>query len=215
MQEEKELIAQIQASDRGAKAQKTRLANDLGGAMYDQSMSKRRADSEGEAEEMNKKSRAQLGEGGIAYDSHAIRTLQDDGYGGNRFGDETGAIGDKEPRSEQGETREKGGTREKEKEKGNMRAIANGKRYFQAPDHDDPLVKMQTQMDICKLKAERGISMDVSMERFKEMLGKLVSAKGSENTGGNRMIADDAAKRPSYCTYNHGSHEATLENTSK
>ena len=83
-------------------------------------MGQRRADSDGEGGNFNKKSNEISEKGRNAYDFPSNRTLQGEGYGWNRYGDEVGIIGQKELRREKGKDKGKGKTREKEK--GNRKA---------------------------------------------------------------------------------------------
>ena len=145
MQGAKELNAKIHACEREAKAQQARIKKDFDGTMNDQSMSKRREGSAGEVGNRNKKIQAQMGDGRNAYDSPANRTLQDAGRGRNKFGEETGTVGHREPRADKGKTNRKGTN--KGKGKGKEEGCQKGaNRFLPAPDRDGQMVKCKPKL---------------------------------------------------------------------
>ena len=78
------------------------------GTTNDQSMSKRRSDIGGEAENLNKKSRAQQSEGRNEYYPPAGSTLLDAGYSWNQYCDEIGTIGQRGPKGDKGKSKGEG-----------------------------------------------------------------------------------------------------------
>ena len=116
MQEEKEVNRKIYEFENAARENNERLRIQLDGTGGDQSMSKRRADSDGESENFNKKSRSVNKGGGNEYDSPYNRKLQEEGYGRDQYGDEVGIIGQKEQRKGKGKDKGNGKTKEKGKE---------------------------------------------------------------------------------------------------
>ena len=54
---------------------------------------------------------------------------------------------------------------------------------------------MQTQMEACKLKAERRITMEVSKERFQVMKAKLTNEKTTEMISENWRLTEEIAKK--------------------
>ena len=93
-----------------------------------------------------------------------------------------------------GQTREKG----KAKEKGNKRGEQRGwKAFFPAPDRDGPLVKMQVQMEVCKLKTERRVTTEVSKDWFREMLDLILKEKAGEVNRNIKGHIEEATKKTS------------------
>ena len=84
-------------------------------------------------------------------------------------------------RAKRGKKRQRGN---KGKGKGKQERAQKGTRIFPpSPDHGDPLVKMQVQMEISKQKEERKSIMDVSKDWFGAMSGKILK----ENAGASRV----------------------------
>ena len=84
------------------------------------------------------------------------------------------------------------GTHSKQKG-GKTKSKGKGARYFfPAPDCDDPLVKMQNQMEICKNKGERRISMEVSKTWFELALQSIINDKGV--TADTRVVEECTKK---------------------
>ena len=136
MQQEKELSRKIYEFENATRKQEEELKHQLGGTAEDQSMSKRRADSDGEGENYNKKSRAQYENGRSAYDSPSNRAIKGAGYSWNMYGDETGTIGNKEPKKGHGNEKGKGKGKNKGKGKGKQEHHNKGAElFFPAPDH--------------------------------------------------------------------------------
>ena len=91
-------------------------------------------------------------------------------------------IGHKEHKK--GNGKEKGKGENKGKGQGKKDGQNKGARNFPtAPDHEDPMVMMRTQMEICKLKSERKIVMDVSKEWFGAMEEQLLQENPARLTG--------------------------------
>ena len=149
MGEEMELHRNIKAPEQEAIAQKESMGIALGVSTNDQSVRKRRAESEEEeGGYTNAKRRSSNSEWRQAYKSQSNHALHNrkEGYGRGRYGDATGVIGQKEPAGGLG--RSKGEGKHKGKGKGNTRVPTNGEMYFAPPGRDAHLVEMQTQMEI-------------------------------------------------------------------
>ena len=58
------------------------------------------------------------------------------------------------------------------------------------PDHDDPMGKMQNQMEISRRKCDRDIIMDVSKECFLEIVKVLVGCKTGYPASATHRIAE-------------------------
>ena len=114
MEEEKKLNKKIYQLEQESRQQQERLKLTLEGDVYDQSMGKRRTDSEGQGE--YKKIRAQGQQGREAYDSPTNNYFENGVPGWNVYGDETGTIGQKKQTETSGKT---GKTKAKE-EQGQM-----------------------------------------------------------------------------------------------
>ena len=126
--------------------------------------------------------------GRAAYDSPTNRQLQNTGqiY-------ETGYIGERVGKREKERKRPRKG---KGKNKGEGKQKGKGEKNFSpSPDCDDTIVKMRNQLEICKMKGGREITIDVTTKWFSEM-GKLIL---QDMTGGSafneRRIEDECAKK--------------------
>ena len=64
-----------------------------------------------------------------------------------------------------------------------------------SPGRGDTMVKMQIQMGICKLEAERRISMEASEEWFHAMQEKLIKEKTGEPNSEDWIDKEDFAKK--------------------
>ena len=79
---------------------------------------------------------------------------------------------------------------------GEAESKGKGAKYFShAPDCDDPIVKMQTQMEICKLKEGRKITMEASKECFGQMRNIIIIGKGDSGANENSRVAEECTKK--------------------
>ena len=180
MEEEKLLNKKIYQLQQETWMQQERLKGTLQEGTYDQPMNKRRADSDGKTEQ--KKSKSQESRGREAYNSptngHLANMIPN--WGWNVYGDEVGTIGSitqsnmHAQKGKNGEKGKGGKTKGKGKKEG---GTIGAKAFFPAPDHEGPLVKMQMQIEICKLKTERRIVMEVPKDWFQAILDIILKEK--------------------------------------
>ena len=164
--------------------------NDASDSDPDINMDKRKARSDGESQpdQGSKRSRSDRSGWANAYDSPSNMEFQKHH---NLY--ETGYIGDKEPKKGKGKGKQKGYG---ENKGGKAESKGKGAKYFfPAPDCDDPIVKMQTPMEICKLKGERKITMEVSMAWFAQMRNAILLGKGDAGALGNPRVMEECAKK--------------------
>ena len=67
------------------------------------------------------------------------------------------------------------------------------KGYFPAPECDDPLVMMQTQMEVCKIKCGRRITLEVSKDAFGQARENI---RAEKNTQAGQRREEHAKKAP-------------------
>ena len=197
MQKEKELDQRIRGMNKerhkkpqrsvSSKARMSYSGNPNGGSDSEQdtNMNKRTVHSDGESipDRGSKKSKPERGGGANTHKVPSNKGTNDYQYKSHY---ETGYIGDKEPKdtNEKGQGKNKGGksaTRRK-----------GVKQFFPAPDYDDPLVMMQNQMEICRMKGERRITIEVSKVWFTQMRDKLIQTKGSME---NNRVKEECTKK--------------------
>ena len=170
--------------------------NDPSDSEPDVNMNKRRAHSEGESEPENesKRSRSERKKGVKPYDSptnRAIREKQRKGIRYEPYGREQSE--EDETESKKGKGRSKGRGEQKGGKKGHKgKGVRN---FFPAPDHDDPIVKMQMQMEICKMKSERRMTLEVSKVWFTQIRQVLIEEKTDESVNASPRVVEECTKK--------------------
>ena len=131
----------------------------------DVNMAKRKAQSDGESDaEGIKRSKSERSRGRAAYDSPSNRKIEE-----KMRSNEHSSTDTKEKKGKASETTKGKGNKNKGKGKSKGEGKSKGKgkqRFFPAPDFEDPIVQMQNQLEICRLKGDRRITYEVSTKWF-------------------------------------------------